>query len=537
MPDISCTSSAVDTTCKSIVAEGAPEGMTDPRGLLRNAVVVGGTTVLSRLLALFRDIALACFLGSGPLAEAFLVAFRLPDLFRRLFGDGTLAMAFVGVFSRVRMAYGHARLFSLARCLFFWGAIVGGSLCCVGMLAAPVLTGILAPGFLRDTALFESTVSMVRICLPYIFFICITALCVGLLNAMGRFAAPAFAPCLFNLVLIGALTWGYVGAENPAMVLAWAVPLAGVVQLLFLVPWLWSNGFRLHGPWSMADGFAPRAGKVAGAAAAGAAMYQMTIILGALFASFLPPGSIAGLYYADRLVQLPVGVVGVALGTVALPGLSALFARGAHESYAHTLGIALRLSLFVSLPATAGLLALANPLVELLFGRGAFDQGAVAAAALALKGYAPGLPAVVLARPLVAALLARGAGRTLVFCTVVSLAVYLGTAVCLVFFGGLAGLAFAGACGAWMHVLCMSYALSREGVRVKGIMSGACLYAGLSGILWMAVTQFAAGMDSALLTVGLLVPGAMVAYTGVAMLLRIPEICLLAEALGVNYKR
>ena len=513
----------------SLTTSGA-QGGHEQCAVARNAAVMGAATLVSRVLGFVRDAVLAFALGAGPLADAFLVAFRLPNLLRRLFGEGSLSMAFVSVFCATRSRQGDERAFALMRSMFFWVALVTGVLCTAGVLGAPVLTALMAPGFVRDAELFRTATVMVRICFPYAFFICLVALCMGVLNGMGRFAAPALAPCVLNVVLIAAALLAYAGGYDVAMTLAWAVPVAGAAQLAFMLPWLGRSGVRMTGPWRAADRLAVKVGRLLGPSVMGAAVYQLTIVLGTLLASFLPAGSIACLYYADRLVQFPLGVFGVAVGTAALPSLARLHGPGMEQAFGGTLSASLRLSLFVSLPAAAGLLALAQPLVTLLFGRSAFDAAAVRDTVAALAAYAPGIPAIALVRPLVAAFYAADNTRTPVVIAVAALGVYAGTALLLMPFAGHVALAAAGSVSAWFNAVLLYTSLLRSGVLLRDILRPAAVYLLLSAVMLAAVHTGALYFSSSFAAVAVLVPAAVVFYAAAALLLRSGEALLLLRS-------
>ena len=382
------------------------------RAIARNAAVVGGATLISRILGFARDLIIAFALGAGPLADAFFVAFRLPNLLRRLFGEGSLTMAFVPVFTRLREEDGEPEAHAFARSTLFWLVCILGVLSLgAGVLARPIVL-LVAPGFADDPELMATTAELVRICFPYILFISGVALCMGILNASGRFLAPALAPCALNVVLIAAALTGVAMGWSVPHCLAWGVLAAGLLQWLMQQSSLKASGFSWRGPWSPRHPGVGRTARLMLPTVFGAAVYQINIILGTVFASFLASGSISYLYYADRLVQFPLGVFGVAVSTAALPSLSALAAKNQMDDFTETLSAGLRLTLFISLPAAAGLIALAEPVVGLLFGRGAFGHGAISATAWALVGYGVGLPAFAVVRPLVSAYYALGDTRT-----------------------------------------------------------------------------------------------------------------------------
>lgn len=403
------------------------------RKIARNAGVVAAATLVSRVLGFLRDVIVAFALGAGVFADAFFVAFRIPNLLRRLFGEGSLTMAFIPVFSRVREEEGEEAAHVMARSAMVWLVVILGGITLVAELAAGPITMAIAPGFLETPEQFAVTVDLVRICFPYVIFICGVALCMGILNASNRFLAPAMAPTVLNIALIGSALAGYYAGWNVAYSMAYGVLIGGFFQFLMQQPVLWRTGFSWRGPWSPANPGVRRMGLLMLPTVFGAAVYQLNILLGTLLASFLPVGSVSYLYYADRLVQFPLGVFGIAVSTAALPSLATLAAQGEMEEFGTALKTALGLTLFIALPAAAGLLALADPVISLLFERGAFTAEAVEATAKALVAYSVGLPFIALSRPLVAGFYALEDTRTPVRIAVVCLVANIGLGAWLMF--------------------------------------------------------------------------------------------------------
>ncbi|OIQ49768.1 putative peptidoglycan biosynthesis protein MurJ [Pseudodesulfovibrio hydrargyri] len=413
------------------------------RRIARNAAVVAGATLVSRLLGFVRDIIVAFALGAGLFADAFFVAFRIPNLLRRLFGEGSLTMAFIPIYSRLMEEEGEEAAQAMARSAAIWLAVVLiGIILAVELLARP-LTMAIAPGFLDNLEQFAVTVDLVRICFPYVVLICGVALCMGILNSRNHFLAPALAPVALNVSLIGAALFGYFMGYNVAYCMAYGVLVGGAAQWLLQQPFLARTGFSWRGPWSWRNPGVARMGMLMLPTVFGAAVYQLNILLGTLLASFLPVGSVSYLYYADRLVQFPLGVFGIAISTAALPSLSRLAARGEMAEYDEALSASLGLTLFISLPAAAGLIGLAGPVIGLLFERGAFTPEAVTATANALVAYSAGLPFIALSRPLVAGFYALEDTRTPVKIAVLCLAANIGLGVLLMQFLAHVGLALA----------------------------------------------------------------------------------------------
>ncbi len=395
----------------------------ESRHIARRAATVGGATLVSRILGFIRDLITAFTLGAGLFADAFFVAFRIPNLLRSLFAEGSLTLAFIPAFSRVRAEEGEERAREMARAVLAWLVSILAGITLLAMVFAPQLTALIAPGFERNPELLATTASLLRICFPYIIFISGVGLCMGILNALDHFFAPAMAPCILN---IGFITFALIGWRlnlNVAYCLAWGVLASGLGQWLFQQPYLARMGFSWRGPWRWFDPAVLRMGRLMLPSVFGSAVYQVNLLLGTLLASFLPTGSISYLYYADRLVQFPVGVFGLAVSTAALPSLSRLCAEGKIDEFMSVIRSSLRLSLTISLPAMAGLIALSTPLITLLFGRGAFGPGAIQSTSAALMAYGLGLPAIALVRPLVGAFYALEDTRTPVFVATLCVAV------------------------------------------------------------------------------------------------------------------
>ncbi|GAU07728.1 murein biosynthesis integral membrane protein MurJ [Desulfoplanes formicivorans] len=498
------------------------------RQITRNASVVAGATLLSRVLGFARDLIVAFALGAGPLADAFFVAFRLPNLLRRLFAEGSLTMAFVPVFTRMRQTEGDRAAFVLARSIQVWLLIILGAIVLAAMVFAEPITLLVAPGFSRSPELLATTTTLVRICFPYILFISAVALCMGVLNAMDHFLAPALAPCMLNIVLIvAALTAVGMGLSVPHA-LSWGVLVAGVAQWTVQQPFLRQKGFSWWGQVGLLDTGVKRIGRLMGPSVLGSAVYQINILLGTVLASFLPLGSISYLYYADRLVQFPLGIFGVAIGTAALPSLSGLAGRKDWKGFGSGLSSALNLTLFISLPAAAGLGGLAEPIVELLFERGAFTGPDVVQTALALQAYALGLPAFSCVRSLVAAFYALEDTRTPVWIAMVCLCLNISLGLILMQFYDHVGLAAATSLSSWANVVLLVRYLGRKqeldrlrpsSALGKMLVLSGCVLAGTMLTAGHAVMAFA------------LIPVWVAGFIGVAIWWSVPEVSLLLGVL------
>ncbi len=362
-----------------------------PIRLIRGFLTVGVWTMASRILGFVRDILIAAYLGSGPVAEAFLIAFSLPNMFRRFFAEGAFNMAFVPMFSKKLEAGEDAEGF--AKEAFTGLATVVIAVTVVALFAMPWLVLAMAGGFLADSR-FELAVSYGRIAFPYILFISLAALLSGVLNAAGRFAAAAAAPVLLNVLFIGAMALGRAMGWPIGDTLAWTVPLAGIAQMALVWVAAARAGFRLTLRRPRLTPELKRLAIIAAPAALAGGVVQVNLLIGRQVASFFD-GAIAWLNYADRLYQLPLGVVGIAVGVVLLPDLSRKLRAGDAQGGQEALSRAAELSLALTVPAAAALIAIPGALIGVLFQRGAFGPEDTAATAIALSIYGLGLPAFV----------------------------------------------------------------------------------------------------------------------------------------------
>lgn len=505
----------------------------ESRQIARRAATVGGTTLVSRVLGFVRDLITAFTLGAGLFADAFFVAFRIPNLLRSLFAEGSLTMAFIPAFSRVREEEGLERAQEMARSVLAWLVSILAVITALAMFFAPELTELIAPGFGRNPELLETTAALLRICFPFIIFISGVGLCMGILNALDHFFAPAFAPCLLN---IGFITFGLAGwalGWNVAYCLAWGVLASGLGQWLFQQPYLARVGFSWRGKWRWKDPAVLRMGRLMLPSVFGSAVYQINLLLGTLLASFLPVGSISYLYYADRLVQFPVGVFGLAVSTAALPSLSRLCAQGRMDEFESVVRSAMRLSLFISLPAMAGLIALAGPLIGLLFGRGAFGPEAVHSTAAALVAYGVGLPAIALVRPLVGAFYALEDTRTPVL--VATLCVAVNVLLGWTLMGAMAhvGLALAVSVASFVNVGLLSLLLRRR-TSFWALQPGPALKCMAASL---AIGLGAWATSGTHLAWALLIPFWAALYFGLARLLGLEEARMLLDAVHRRLRR
>jgi putative peptidoglycan lipid II flippase len=433
-------------------------------GLVRKVASVGGFTLLSRALGFVRDALTAQYLGAGPVADAFFVAFRLPNHFRALFAEGAFNAAFVPMFSGVLVQDGRAaaRHFAEQALAFLLAAQL--VLLVVFLVIMPWFMYVFAPGFADEPAKFALAVAFTRITFPYLLFITLVALMGAVLNSLDRFTAAAAAPILLNICLIGALLALTPILPTAGHALAWGTFLAGIAQFLYLVWNCRRAGMSLRLLVPRLTPEIRRFLRVLGPAALGAGIVQISLFADTLIASFLPTGSVSYLYYADRLNQLPLGVIGIAIGTVLLPELSRHLKRGDGAAAAISQNRAIELSLLLTLPAAAAFMVIAEPLLLTLFKRGAFDVADARASAQALVAYGFGLPAFVLIRSLVPGFYARGDTATPV--RVAAAAVAANVALKLALIGPFAhvGVALGTSISSWLNALLLAWLLRRRGL-------------------------------------------------------------------------
>src|SRR5499427_2275997 len=431
--------------------------------LLRSVATVGSYTLLSRVFGFVRDILTAAILGAGPVADAFFVAQRLPNLFRSLFAEGAFSAAFVPLFAGTLAEHGKeaARIFAEDALAVLLAALLGFVL--VGEIFMPAVMGVIAPGFGGDPEKFGLAVELARITFPYLLFIALVALQGGVLNSVDRFAAAAATPVLLNLFLIAALLLMDRFGWRDGRALAWAVTAAGFAQFLWLMSSCARAGLALRLPVPRLTAGVRRTLAVMAPGTIGAGVTQLNLLISTALASLLPSGSVSYLYYADRLNQLPLGVVGIAVGTAILPPLSRQLRLGQAADAVATQNRGLELALLLTLPAAVALALLANPILAVLFQRGAFGPTDTAATAAALAAYAAGLPAFVLVKVLAPAFFARHDTATPVKVAVAAMAVNLSLTLVLMQFLAHVGIALATMAAGWLNALVLLWLLIRRG--------------------------------------------------------------------------
>ena len=368
--------------------------------LLRTLATVSSLTLLSRILGFVRDFVIARAFGAGMLTDAFFVAFRLPNLLRRMFAEGAFSQAFVPLLAEYHKQRGAAETKALvdrvATMLFLVVLLVA----ILGVIGAPLLIYVSAPGFAADADKFALTIALTRITFPYILFMSLVALAAGILNTWSRFALPAFTPVLLNLSFIGMALFAAPYFDPPVMVLAWAVFLGGVLQLAIQLPALRRIGMLPRFDFALGDPGVRRVLKLMVPAVLGVSVAQISLLINTIFASFLTSGSVSWLYYADRLMEFPAGLLGAALGTILLPSLSRAHSESKPEEFSALLDWGLRLTFLLTLPAAVGLAMLGVPLISTLFQHGAFATADVLLTRQALVAYSIGLIGMILVKVL-----------------------------------------------------------------------------------------------------------------------------------------
>jgi putative peptidoglycan lipid II flippase len=431
--------------------------------LLRSITTVGGYTMISRVLGFARDILIADILGASAVADTFFVAFKYPNFFRRLFAEGAFNAAFVPLFSGLLAAAGRARAKAFAEGTFAVLLCALLFLVAAFEIAMPWAMYAIAPGFAADPEKFQLAVTLTRITFPYLLFISLVSLMAGVLNSLDRFAAAAATPIILNISLIAALIGLARFTDTPGHALAWGVAAAGIAQFLWLYVVLHGAGMGLKLRLPRLTPKVRRLLKLMLPGAIGAGVVQINLLIDVLIASFLPSGAISYLYFADRVNQLPVGVIGVGVGTALLPLLSRQIRSEQAAAALDSQNRALEFALLLTIPAAAALMVISGPVIGALFGRGAFGAVEVGAASMALVAYGSGLPAYVLVKVLTPGYFARE--NTVTPVKIASLCVAINLVLNLALMGPLAhvGIALATAIAAWINAALLAVGLMKRG--------------------------------------------------------------------------
>ncbi len=441
-----------------------------PAGLLRSGAIVSAFTLLSRILGFIRDQVIGITFGSGLYTDAFLAAFKIPNFLRRLFAEGAFAQAFVPVFTEYKEKRNQAALEDLASHV---SGTLAGTLLLVsitGMLAAPLLMLVFAPGFV-DNLRFDLASGMLRITFPYLFFVSLVAYAGGILNSYGRFAIPAVTPVILNLCMIGAALFLSPLMDIPIQAMAWGVFFAGLAQLLFQLPYLKKLGLLKRPRWGWKHSGVRKVFTLMIPGIFGSSVAQINLLLDTVIASFLATGTLGWLYFADRLLEFPLGLFGIAIATVILPRLSKEHATQSADRFRDTLDWAIRLAIFIALPAMFGLMLLARPIISTLFEYGAFTANDSDMSAAALVAYSIGLPAFIMIKILAPGFFSRQNTRTPVRIGIIAMISNMVLNILLVVpmvLSGFAmphiGLAIATSLSGWQQVFLLYHGLKKDGV-------------------------------------------------------------------------
>lgn len=432
--------------------------------LLKALATVSSMTLLSRILGFVRDAVIARVFGAGLMTDAFFVAFKIPNLLRRLFAEGAFSQAFVPILAEYKNRRGTADTRALIDHVAAVLTVALVLVTAVGMVAAPLIVSVSAPGFVATPEKFDLTVDLLRVVFPYILFIALTACAGGILNTWSRFAVPAFTPVLLNLSFIGFALFAAPWFDPPVMALAWAVFVGGALQLAFQLPFLARIGMLPRLRLNFRDEGVRRVLKQMAPAVFGVSVGQISLLINTIFASFLVTGSVTWLYFADRLMEFPAGLLGVALGTILLPSLAKCHAEQSVQAYSDLLDWGLRLTLLLAVPAAAGLALLAVPLVTTLFHYGAFTDTDVIHTRNAVIAYSIGLVGLIAVKVLAPGFYARQDIRTPVRIALITLIFTQLLNLLLIWDLRHAGLALSISLGA-----CLNAALLLRGLRRGGI--------------------------------------------------------------------
>ena len=434
--------------------------------LVKKFATVGGATSISRVAGFVREALIGAALGAGPVADAFYAAFRFPNLFRRLFAEGAFNTAFIPLFAKELEGGGQdaARRFAeqVLAVLVTWLLLLSA----LAMLFMPLLVAwVIAPGFTEDPDKFDLTVAMTRIMFPYLFCMSLVAMLSGILNSMRRYFVAAFVPVLLNLILIGVLAIGLyadIGERRTGLWMSWGVFASGIAQLFFLLWGVRRQGFSLSLRLPVFTPAVKRLLVLMGPALLTGGVTQINLLVGQMIAS-AQEGAISLLNYADRINQLPLGIIGIAVGVVLLPELARALKAGDHEDAQHLQNRSLEFALGLTLPSAVGFVLFAGPLVNLLYERGAFTAETTALTAAALSAFAVGLPAYVLVKVFSPAYFARLDMKSPMWFSAIAVVVNIVASLLLFPFYGHVGIAVATSISAWLNFALLAAVLWRRG--------------------------------------------------------------------------
>ncbi len=502
------------------------------------AGVVGFATMITRISGFVRDMIVASKFGARTHADAFFVAFRIPNMLRRLVGEGALTVAFIPVFMAEREK-GEEEAWALANAVMTLMALLLLGITVGGMALAPYIVDLLAPGYHAVPEKFALTVRLTRINFPYIFFISLAALAMGILNSLQNFFASALAPLMLNLAMIASVLWLCPLLDVPVEGLGIGVVLGGMMQLGFQLPALWQRGFR----WRLNfDYHNPAVRKIALLMLPGffsLAVNQIAVLISTFLASYLPEGSVSYLYYANRLQEFPLGIFCMAVATAVLPTMSAQSAKGDYKQLAETLSFALRLVFFITMPAMIGLIVLRVPIVALLFERGEFTPAATAATADALLYYTVGLCAIAGVRIIVPVFYALKDTVTPVKWGVVAVASSIGLSFVLLKPLQHGGLALATSLASYVNLIALILVLRKRLGQIgwRGIFTSAVKVTAAALLMGASCLPFIAAATQHGWLLAPVIVGATAVFVGGAWLFKSDELIFLLKLIRQKIKR
>jgi len=506
-------------------------------GLLKSTSVVSTMTLLSRILGLVRDIVFARFFGATIVMDAFIVANRIPNMLRRFFAEGAFSQGFVPVMARYKENHEHDEAREFVDAIAGTLGLVLFLVTLVGVIAAPLLVLIVAPGFVGEDGRFDLATAMLRFTFPYLLFVSLTAFAGGILNTYGKFGAPAFTPVILNVVLISCALWLAPQLVEPGMALAYGVFLAGVAQLLFQIPFLAKIHAVPRPSWRPKHDGVRRVGRLMLPAIFGSSVAQINVLVGGIIASLLGVGKISYLYFSDRLMEFPLGLFGIALATVMLPTLSRQAAANSMDEFSRTLDWSMKLVVLIVVPAAIGLVILASPLLVTLFYGGIFTAFDVEMSVISLQAFALGLIGFSFVKILAPAYFAREDTKTPVKYGLVALAVNFVLSVVLAWYltrsgyaASHAGLALATSVAAIANAWLLYRGLRTEGMLIHStgwgmlmlrvLVANAAMIAALMWFerpveWWLAGSSFARSLQLGIaITVGAIVYFVVLAILG-----------------------
>lgn len=475
-----------------------PNAVVKKSKLIRSGMVTSFFTLLSRILGMFRDIAIASILGAGMSADIFFFANRIPNFFRRLFAEGAFAQSFVPVMSKTRENGSDKDLkVMLAHTTGTLGACVL-LVTIIGMFASPILTALFGWGWFQahlnghsDGQKFIEASALLRITFPYLFFITLTALTSSILNVFGRFAIPAMTPCILNLTLIGFVLFLTPYFEDANVVLAYGMVVGGILQLLFQIPVIIKLKLLVMPKWGWKDPNVTKIRKLMLPAILGVSASQLNLLVNTVLASFLATGAISYLYYSDRLLEFPIGIFAVAISTVILPALSKVNQKVDPHRYQNTLDWGVRLVLLLGLPSMFGIIALREPMLRVIFMRGAFSMEHVALSSASLLASVSGLAAIMLVRVLVQGFAAIQDTKTPVRCSLCAIAANIVFNLILIVPLGYVGLALSTALAAYLNAaLLLFFLYKRQIYKISKVSLFFILKAASAAIIMAIVLRY-----------------------------------------------